>query len=276
MTSIRERLYQTIFLNNTKASRLFDMILIWIILISVVVVIMESVLELQDSYYNLFISYEWTVTIIFTIEYILRIYAHPKPFKYIFSFWGLIDLLALLPNYISLIFAGTNLLFPIRILRLFRVLRIFKLGRYLKEANVLLHAISRSFYKISVFLMSLVFLVVIMGSIMYFVEDGKGGFDSIPKSIYWAIITVTTVGYGDIVPLTALGKFIASFMMIAGYSILAVPTGILTAELSSGAKQKNAGICPRCKKQIMVKDANYCYVCGMDLEKNESRQDVLN
>jgi len=268
MNKTRQWLYETIFGTETKAGKLFDVVLLWTIIFSAVSVIFESIKSFEIEYHHLFNFTEWFITIIFTIEYVLRIYSHPKPLKYILSFWGLVDLASVLPNYISLFITGSHMILPIRLLRLLRVFRILKLGRYFQEAEEMLKALSRSSYKIIVFLLSMIFLVIILGSLMYVVEEGKGGFDSIPKSIYWAVITITTVGYGDIVPMTSLGKFIASFIMITGYSIIAVPTGIITAEFSRKKKQQGGIKCPRCKTVLEIKEVNYCYICGNDFEKD--------
>jgi voltage-gated potassium channel len=257
----RERIHEIIFGTETKAGRRFDLTLLWLIIASVLVVMIESVKPVELRFGVIFKYIEWFFTIIFTIEYILRIYVHDKPIKYIFSFWGLIDLMSILPAYLSLVIAGTHFLASIRILRLFRIFRILKLGRYFTESVVMGRALLASSYKISVFMLTVVLIVIIMGSVMYVVEGGNNGFDSIPQSIYWAIITVTTVGYGDIVPVTALGKLVSSIMMILGYSIIAIPTGIISVEMSRATKEARSEACKQCNT-YRVKNAKFCHHCG--------------
>ena len=258
----REKLFVIVFGTDTKTGKWFDISLLWVIIMSVLIVIIESVASISAEYQRFFRISEWVFTVIFTLEYLLRIYVHEKPRKYIFSFWGIIDLLSILPTYLSLIITGTHFLVAIRILRLFRIFRILKLGRYFTESLVLGRAILASSYKIVVFMLTVILVVIIMGSIMYVVEGGSSGFDSIPQSIYWAIITITTVGYGDIVPVTPLGKFISSVIMIMGYSIIAVPTGILTVELSRASKKAKREGCPKCKTEKAAAISKFCHVCG--------------
>jgi voltage-gated potassium channel len=261
---MKKQIYEIIFHHNTKAGKLFDVVLLWSILLSVFVVIIESIPEIHQNYYIWFYAIEWTLTILFTIEYILRIYSSPNPIKYIFSFWGIIDLLSIIPTYANLFLSGTFYLSIIRMFRLLRVFRISKLARFNKEAIFLLNALKSSSYKISVFLMAVITIVTILGTVMYVIEGPENGFTSIPLSIYWAIVTITTVGFGDLVPQTALGKMLASFTMIIGYSIIAVPTGIITFEIAKGNKNRKCGNC----KQDCDIDANYCSNCGTEL-KNE-------
>lgn len=262
--TIRQKLNQIVFGTDTKEGRQFDVFLLWIILFSVIVVMLESVPEIGSTYAETFWIVEWILTIIFTVEYILRLWISPKPLKYIFSFWGIIDLLSILPTYLTFFFTGTHYLLVIRIFRLLRVFRVLKLARFTSEAKVLLDSLRDSAYKISIFLMSVVAIVVIMGTVMYVVEGGEKGFSSIPRSIYWAIVTVTTVGYGDMVPHTVLGKFISSFVMIMGYAIIAVPTGIVTVAFSkSNEKQKKCKSCDHNNSNT----ANYCNLCGEKLEE---------
>lgn len=259
---MRKQLYKIIFEHDTKAGRIFDIILLWMILLSVAVVIVESIPQFHANFFSIFYTIEFVFTILFTIEYILRIWASPKPLKYIFSFWGLIDVLAILPTYIDLMTPGYHYLLTARIFRLLRVFRILKLVRFNKEARILLGALRASSYKIGVFLMAVVSIVTLLGTMMYVVEGSEYGFTSIPQSIYWAIVTVTTVGFGDIVPQTALGKFLSSISMIIGYAIIAVPTGIITVELSKSKSLTKT--CDNCGSEN-PENANYCNQCGEKL-----------
>ena len=206
---MRDKIFAIIFGSNTKAGRTFDIILLWMIILSVTVVVLESVASLRVNFHDLFVSVEWFFTIIFTIEYILRVYSAPKPWKYITSFYGVVDLLAILPTYLDLFFDYYNFLLTIRALRLLRIFRVFKLGRYLKEASVLVKALQESKHKIVVFFGVVFTLVLILGSFIYLIEGEENGFTSIPQSVYWAIVTITTVGYGDIAPVTVMGKILA-------------------------------------------------------------------
>jgi voltage-gated potassium channel len=258
-TTFKERIYRIVFENDTLAGRRFDIWLLWIILFSVIVAILDSVASIHEHFHVTFYILEWLFTILFTIEYILRIYSSPKPWRYIFSFWGIIDVIAVLPSYLSLLFFGYQYMLVVRIFRLLRVFRILRLVRFMREAMYLSRALKASAFKISIFFMTVLFIVVILGTIMYVVEHGQNGFVSIPQSVYWAIITVTTVGYGDIVPHTVLGKFIASFAMIIGYAIIAVPTGIVTVEMSRAREPES--LCPNCSHGVQAKD-NYCSQCG--------------
>jgi len=257
---MREKINQIIFGHDTKSSKLFDVILLWVILISVIVVILESVPSLNDRFANLFFYAEWIITILFTFEYILRIWSSKTPFRYVFSFWGLVDLLSILPTYLDLINFGFHYLLAIRIFRLLRVFRILKLVRFNREAQKLLLALNASRYKMGVFLMAVLTIMVILGTLMYVIEGGENGFTSIPQSIYWAIVTVTTVGFGDIVPQTVIGKFLSSIAMIMGYAIIAVPTGIITVELAT--KRSEDRVCEICKHDN-PDDAHYCNQCGL-------------
>jgi len=259
---IREKLYHIVFGTDTKTGKRFDVVLLWVILLSVVVVMLESVPELDAKFDHEFWVLEWVLTIIFTLEFILRIWISQKPFKYIFSLWGVIDLLSILPTYLSIFMVGYHYLLVVRIFRLLRIFRILKLVRFNSEAQVLLNALKSSMYKISIFLMAVLAIVTFMGTLMYVVEGGEDGFTSIPQSIYWAIVTVTTVGYGDMVPHTVLGKVISSFAMIMGYAIIAVPTGIVTVGI---AKATNASEpCSHCGHKN-VPGAKFCNYCGEEL-----------
>ncbi len=260
----KKKLRTIIFKTNTPAGKAFDIALLIAILVSVGVVILESVEEFSINYTNVFIYTEWAFTFIFTIEYILRIIISNKKRKYIFSFFGIIDFLSILPAYLSLLFTGMHTLVILRSLRLLRVFRIFKLARFMGEASQLRKALSSSRPKIIVFLVTVGIIVVIMGTIMYLVEGAENGFTSIPKSIYWAIVTLTTVGYGDVAPSTVLGQTLASIIMIMGYGIIAVPTGIVTAEMAKASRSEKdkIRICNSCKSTIYDEDALFCKYCG--------------
>lgn len=257
---IRDKINDIIFGHDTSSSKLFDITLLWLILFSVIIVILESVPSLHARFLSTFYAIEWTITILFTIEYIARIWSTRTPFRYIFSFWGLVDLLSILPTYLELIDFGFHYLLAIRIFRLLRVFRILKLVRFNREAQKLLLALRGSGHKIGVFLMAVISIMVLLGTLMYAIEGGENGFTSIPQSIYWAIVTVTTVGFGDVVPQTVLGKFLSSIAMIMGYAIIAVPTGIITVEL---AKNKSVDkVCEVCNHDN-PDDAQYCNQCGL-------------
>ncbi len=262
MAKLKEKLYVIVFEADTPAGKVFDVGLLIIILISVLLVLFESVPSMRKEYaYSLLIS-EWVITGIFTIEYILRIWIVRKPWKYIFSFFGIIDFLAVIPIFIGLLIVGYQSLLVIRILRLLRVFRILKLTRYSMAGRVLTKAIRDSREKISVFLFSVLLLVTIIGTLMYLIEGETSGFSSIPQSIYWAIVTLTTVGYGDISPITPLGQFLASMVMIMGYAIIAVPTGIVTAEMIKPSEKQNTQVCPGCMHGEHDNDAIFCKKCG--------------
>jgi len=275
------RLHEIIYEADTPAGKLFDVILLILIIASILLVMLESVTSIDLKYHYWLNIGEWIVTILFTIEYIARVITVRKPLKYIFSFYGVIDLLSTLPKYLSLIFAGTHALVALRALRLLRVFRILKLARYLGASNQLATAIKASRAKISVFLFAVIIVATIFGTVMYLVEGEKNGFDNIPKSIYWSIVTLTTVGFGDIAPQTPLGQFIATIIMVLGYGIIAVPTGIVSAEYTRSAnkeeedlkvKQKqtdalalNTLSCQNCLKENHKDNAEFCYNCGNSL-----------
>ena len=263
----RERLHGIIYESNTLAGKLFDVSLLVLIFASILVVILDSVQVWRESHGQLFTTLEWVFTIVFTIEYILRLISIRTPSKYIFSFLGIVDLLAIIPSYLSFFFIGAESLLVFRALRLLRVFRIFKLSRFISEMRFLGVAMKGSLRKISIFMMIVLMLVIILGSIMYLVEEGQNGFTSIPESIYWAIVTITTVGYGDITPATTMGKFVASLIMLIGYAIIAVPTGIVTTEMALVARNRdqNHEVCPRCGKEGHDADAKYCKACGEKL-----------
>ncbi len=264
MMTIRDQLYKIIFGTDTKAGKRFDVVLLWMILCSVLVVMFESVPHFAQTLRDAFYTIEWFFTIFFTIEYLLRIWISPKPWRYIFSFWGFIDLLSVLPTYMSLFVAGYHYLLIVRIFRLLRVFRIFKLARFNAEAQVLIDALRSSLYKISIFLMAVLAVVTLMGTLMYVIEGGIEGFTSIPQGIYWAIVTITTVGYGDMVPQTVLGKMLSSLAMIIGYAIIAVPTGIITVEVAKSSREGRE--CSHCNHKN-DKMARYCSQCGKPFGK---------
>jgi len=265
MSNIKKKLYEIIFEADTRSGKLFDLVLIFLIAASVIIVLLESVPGNSQELKEILQKAEWVITMFFTVEYFLRIWVVQKPSKYIFSFYGVIDFLAILPSYVGLLFTGTHMLIIFRSLRLLRIFRILKLTRYVQEASLLWRALKASANKIGVFLFFIVILITILGTVMYLVENPYNpGFSSIPRSIYWAIVTLTTVGYGDIAPVTIVGQFLASVIMITGYSIIAVPTGIVSAEMS-GSKRKvltNTQVCPRCLKDDHQDGAVYCSRCG--------------
>lgn len=265
--NFRSRLGDVIFESETKSGKTFDVILLIAILLSVIVVLLDSVVSLNEKLGKVFFILEWAFTIIFTMEYILRLYTAHKPLKYIFSFYGIIDLLAILPTYLSVILVGSHYLVVIRILRLLRVFRVLKLARFVGAADTLQTALRNSRAKIIVFLEVVLTIVVIVGSMMYLIEGPENGFNSIPRSIYWAIVTLTTVGYGDIAPCTPLGQILASMLMITGYAIIAVPTGIITTEMSKVSSKKEASnkTCAHCQTSGQDTDAVYCKKCGKTL-----------
>ena len=260
--SKRDQLFSIIFHADTKAGRMFDVILLISIVLSVLIVMLDSVMELHMRFTKYFFYCEWIFTLVFTGEYITRIVVSRKPMKYVRSFYGVIDLLSIVPTYLSLVLAGSHYLLVIRILRMLRIFRVLKLTRFLSASQVLQKSLQQSKYKIVVFLEVVITVVVIMGSLMYLLEGPENGFNSIPKSIYWAIVTLTTVGYGDISPATPLGQFLASIVMIMGYAIIAVPTGIVTAEIIKPSIRKNTQVCPECLHDSHEDDAVFCKKCG--------------
>ncbi len=267
--SLRDHLFKVIFYADTPAGRRFDIVLLISIVISVFIVMLDSIEELHLQYTQIFTYCEWIFTILFTLEYITRIIVSRKPLTYILSFYGIIDLLSILPTFMSLVLIGSHYLIVIRILRILRIFRILKLSRYLRASQVLQISLRQSKYKIIVFLEVVITTVVIMGSFMYLIEGSTYGFNSIPRSIYWAIVTLTTVGFGDITPQTVLGQFFASIIMILGYSIIAVPTGIISAELikADDSKIKCLRKCKGCDHGNHDEDAEYCKYCGKELHQ---------
>ena len=260
--SFKVKLYEIIFESDTPAGKGFDVLLIISILLSVIVVLLDSVQFYNNKYGDMLYLMEWIFTILFTIEYFLRIYCIKRPVLYIRSFFGIIDLLSIIPTYISIFLPASRYLSVIRILRVLRIFRILKLILYIGEANLLLDALISSRRKITVFLFFMLTLVTIIGSIMYLIEGEANGFTSIPRSIYWAIVTITTVGYGDISPQTELGRLFASFAMILGYATIAVPTGIISAEYSTMKQKFNNTVCPDCANEDHEDDAEFCKTCG--------------
>jgi voltage-gated potassium channel len=259
-------LHEIIFEADTAAGRWFDIALIWCIVASVLVVMLESVGSIRAQYGPLLYRAEWFFTALFTIEYLLRLLSVRRPWRYATSFFGIVDLLAILPTYLSVLFPGSHYLLTIRSLRLLRIFRVLKLSEYLSEAEVLMSALRASRRKISVFLFAVLTVVLIIGSLIYFVEGEAHGFTDIPTSVYWAIVTLTTVGYGDLSPHTPVGKALAAMVMILGYGIIAVPTGIVTAELSSASRKPiSTQACPECSAEGHDADAIHCKYCGARL-----------
>ncbi|MBC3362498.1 ion transporter [Pseudomonas sp. SWRI154] len=264
----RERLYVIIFQTDTVAGRRFDSALLLIILASLVIVMLDSIDSVHKNYATLLAAIEWGFTFIFIVEYGLRLYCSPKPLRYAFSFYGLVDLLAIVPGILALYYSDAQYLLIVRIIRMLRIFRVLKLSPYLKQANYLLAALRGSKQKIIVFLVSVSTLVTVFGTLMYVIEGPEHGFTSIPKGIYWAIVTLTTVGFGDIVPKTPLGQVVSSLVMITGYSIIAVPTGIFTAELANAMRgDQLKHDCPVCSKNNHEHGAAFCSRCGNALFK---------
>ncbi|MBU0673691.1 MAG: ion transporter [Proteobacteria bacterium] len=262
----RDRMHEIIFEADTRAGKTFDVVLIVSIIASVVTVILESVVSIRAVFGPYLSMAEWFFTIVFTIEYLLRISCVGRPLRYATSFFGIVDLLAVIPTYASLLIPGSQSLIAIRTLRLLRTFRVFKLSAYLAEARVITTALAASSRKIGVFLSAVITIVIIIGTLMYVIEGEEHGFTSIPASIYWAIVTMTTVGYGDISPQTSLGKALASLVMIIGYGIIAVPTGIVTMEMNQAAKKTvSTQSCPQCAAEGHDHDATHCKYCGSPL-----------
>jgi voltage-gated potassium channel len=266
----KRRLNIIIFGTSTRIGRNFDVVLLWLILASVAVVILESVPSIRAVHGNFLRALEWGFTIIFTVEYILRIKVSPRPLAYIFSFFGVIDFIAVIPTYLELFFEGSHYLMVIRVLRLLRVFRVMKMIQFMHSAQVMAEAMKASIPKISIFMMIMFFMAIIIGSLMYVIEGEDHGFDSIPISVYWAVVTVTTVGYGDLTPITPLGQFLATIVMLMGYSIIAVPTGIVAVEL--GRANKNLE-CPACFSKV-DNGANYCINCGYKLRTTKAPEET--
>lgn len=270
----KARLHEIIYEADTPEGKLFDIILLIAIIASIALVMLESIRGFDVKYHDFLNISEWVITILFTLEYIARIISVKRPWKYIFSFYGIIDFLSTIPKYISIIFVGTHALVALRALRLLRIFRILKLARYLGASNMLANALKASRAKISVFLFAVLIVCIIFGTLMYLVEGEASGFSSIPVSVYWCIVTLTTVGFGDIAPVTPLGQFIAAIIMVLGYGIIAVPTGIVSAEYAAQKPKDgeskpahpqvhlNSQACPSCSAERHRDDAKYCYKCG--------------
>ncbi|WP_332821946.1 ion transporter [Pseudomonas sp.] len=263
----RQRLYIIIFHTDTPAGQRFDRWLLLAILASLVVVMLDSLSDVHRQYGELLLGLEWGFTVLFAIEYVVRLYCSPKPLRYAFSFYGVVDLLAVLPAILALLFADAQYLLIIRVIRMLRVFRVLKLSPYLRQANFLLTALRGSRQKIIVFLATIATLVTVFGTLMYVIEGPGHGFTSIPKGIYWAVVTLTTVGFGDIVPRTPLGQALSTLIMITGYSIIAVPTGIFTAELATAMRADGQleHDCPHCHKDRHESAAAFCNRCGSPL-----------
>lgn len=262
------KLHEIIYEADTRAGKLFDIILLIAIIASIILVMLESVKSFDAKYHTFLNISEWIITILFSIEYIARIITVKKPLKYVFSFYGIVDLLSTIPKYLSFFLVGSHSLVALRALRLMRIFRILKLARYIGESTNFVRALKMSRAKVSVFLFFVLILCIVLGTVMYLVESEESGFNSIPRSVYWAIVTLTTVGYGDIAPATPLGQFIASIIMIMGYGIIAIPTGIVSSEMTKVNRRKvsvNTQACPSCLKENHKDNAEYCYNCGEKL-----------
>lgn len=267
----RARLHEIVFEADTPEGRVFDVVLIVVIVLSVATVMLDST-QFGSNYAEVVRLAEWGFTLVFTIEYVVRLLSVREPLKYARSFFGIVDLLALLPSYISLFLPSGRYLLIVRVLRLLRIFRVLKLGKFISEGAVLGQALRASRHKILVFLSTVLTLVVIIGAFMYVIEGGQNGFTSIPVSMYWAIVTLTTVGYGDIAPQTVLGKFLASIVMVIGYGIIAVPTGIVTSELANASRSSALShqVCRNCGKHGHLDDAHFCRGCGQPLDQSSS------
>ena len=268
--SLRDRVWRIIFLSDTRSGKAFDVALLWLIGVSVLVVMLESVEALDSRYHDLFRLTEWIFTILFTIEYAVRIWVVRKKRTYIFSFFGIVDLLSIIPTYLTLLNFGVHYLVVVRILRLLRIFRVLKMARYLGEANLLINALRSSLPKVTVFLFCVFAVTAILGTLMYLVEGilGKNeGFSNVPQSVYWAIVTISTVGYGDVTPITVIGKMIATVIMLTGFGIIAVPTGIVIGELNMSMRkiQPDNRVCGECGHRGHDPKAGFCKMCGNGL-----------
>lgn len=276
---IRKKIKVVVFGTDTRAGRLFDVLLLWAILISIMVIMLETIPSLNKKYHNGFKTMEWIFTGLFTLEYLVRVWVVDKKSGYVFSFFGVIDLLSVLPSYLSLFVPGYNIFLIIRAVRLLRIFRVFQLTAYLKDSAIMGKAMLASVRKIIIFLTIMVVIVMILGALIYIVEGPEHGFTSIPRSIYWAVVTITTVGYGDLTPSTPLGSVIATIVMLLGYAIIAVPTGIVSAEMMRKAnvshepeEGERVNECPKCGLDIYDKSANFCRNCGTSLHQKKGKQ----
>lgn len=261
----RERTHEIIFEADTPAGKLFDLALLITIIASLITVMLESVESFDAEYHQYLRVIDIVITVLFTIEYILRLICVDKPLRYALSFYGIVDMMAIVPGFLSLLVEGTQTLLVIRAVRLLRVFRVFKMSHYLGEARVLMVALKASRKKISVFLLAVLLVTIVMGALMYLLEGPETGFTSIPKGIYWAVVTMTTVGYGDISPGTPLGQAVSAFLMIAGYGIIAVPTGIVTVEMANYSRTVTTRACTSCSGEGHDHDAKFCKHCGVKL-----------
>ena len=263
----RHRLHEVVFEADTSGGKAFDLMLIVCITLSIIVVMLDSIQAFHEQYGSLLYVVEWLFTLLFTVEYALRLLCVGRPLRYVFSFYGIVDFLSIIPTYLSIFVPGTQYLLVIRSLRVLRIFRIFKLAQYVGEARQLTRALHSSRRKIMIFYFTVIHIVVIVGAMMYLIEGRENGFTSIPRSIYWAIVTITTVGYGDISPQTNVGQAVAAFLMITGYAILAVPTGIVTAEWAMQNNQRiiSTQSCPQCSSEGHDVDAKFCKHCGADM-----------
>lgn len=262
---LQDRVYRVIFESDTPAGRGFDIILILAIVASVVAVMLDSMASVREAAGGVLSAAEWAFTILFTIEYILRLYAAPRRLRYARSFFGVIDLLALAPTYLSVLLPGGHFLLVVRVLRVLRVFRVLKLAKYVAEAELIVAALKASGRKIAVFLFAVLSIVVVVGSLIYLIEGDASGFTSIPRSVYWAIVTLTTVGYGDISPRTPLGQTLAATIMILGYGLIAVPTGLVSMEISLALSRHQKRLCPECGTSESDPDAKFCRRCSASL-----------
>lgn len=267
-SSWRAKLHEIIYEADSKKGKIFDLVIIVAIVASIILVMLESVKSLDAKYHTFFDISEWVITILFTLEYIARIVSVRRPSRYIFSFYGIIDLLSTIPKYLSLVIGGAHALVALRGLRLLRIFRILKLVRFVGATNTLGKALIASRFKIFVFISSVLVICIIVGTLMYLIEGDESGFTNIPISIYWSIVTLTTVGYGDIAPQSPFGQFLASIVMILGYGIIAIPTGIVSVEMAKGPRphiDMNTQSCPNCLATMHKDDARYCFKCGEKL-----------
>uniref|UniRef100_UPI0039A74841 ion transporter n=1 Tax=Ornithobacterium rhinotracheale TaxID=28251 RepID=UPI0039A74841 len=259
--------FRIIYYSDTPLGKLFDITLLILIIISTITVVLESINSLNSKYHELFFTIEWIISILFSIEYIMRIWVVRNKLSYIFSFMGIIDFISIVPFFLSLIFPMTKFFMIIRLLRILRVFRIFNLMDYMYDGAFIMDALKKNSRKIYIFMIFIVILVVIVGALMYVIEGGENGFVDIPTCIYWAVVTITTVGYGDISPVTPMGQFLSVVLMLCGYSIIAVPTGIVTSEINRYKYRSFVLICDRCGNHDNDKDARYCKVCGEKIKK---------